>query len=365
MPTFERPATVYAGSAGANRTKYQDDSANVPKRAISSIKMDGDFNYILDALNTINGYNASGVYTDLPAAVAQIRQTQLDVAALVVSGFISPSGTNVAAFSVNGTAWTSGKLPSNVFRDSAGMSVVGRNVNSTGSVADIVAGGDGYVLFRSGTTLTFGALPATKVTYSNTTSGLTATTVQAAIDEMDAVLDLVDPIGTSKPFFGAVAPLGHIFVYGQAISRTTYPRLFAALGTVHGVGDGTTTFNLPDLRSRSLFGKDDMGGVAANRITAGVSAINGATLGAVGGNEAMQQHLHNNTLNDPTHFHTYNSTVVSGGLNGSGNAGNSTLGSQSTQAASTGVTITNVNAGTGNSQNMPPAIIVNWIMRAA
>lgn len=191
MPQFERPTGSYAGSAGANRSKYQDDSAAVPKRAISSSKVDGDLNYILDALNTIWGLNASGAYTDLQDSVAQIRQNQLDIASLVTTGFITPSGTNVVAYSANGTDWTSGKVTNALLRDSAGLSVIGRSANSSGAVADITAASDGDVLFRNGSTLTFGALPATRVTFNNGASGMAATTVQAAIDELDGRLDNV------------------------------------------------------------------------------------------------------------------------------------------------------------------------------
>ena len=81
------------------------------------------------------------------------------------------------------------------------------------------------------------------------------------------------------------------FPFGQALSRTTYAALhalFASAGYPYGSGDGSTTFNLPDLRGRGLFGKDDMGGSAANRITAGGSGITGTALGAAGGAETSR-----------------------------------------------------------------------------
>ena len=71
--------------------------------------------------------------------------------------------------------------------------------------------------------------------------------------------------------------------FGQAISRTTYVNLFNLIATTYGAGDGSTTFNLPDLRGYLLAGKDDMGGAAASRITAGASGIDGTVLGAAGG----------------------------------------------------------------------------------
>jgi len=89
------------------------------------------------------------------------------------------------------------------------------------------------------------------------------------------------PLGGGMVFIGTTAPnSSFVFPYGQAINRTTYATLFALTGTAFGVGDGSTTFNLPDLRGRVPAGKDDMGGSAANRITNAGSGIVGTTLGA-------------------------------------------------------------------------------------
>src|SRR4051812_25604199 len=66
------------------------------------------------------------------------------------------------------------------------------------------------------------------------------------------------PSGTIVMFAGLTEPTGWVFCYGQAVSRTTFSSLFAALSTTYGVGDGTTTFNLPDMRGRVGVGRDDM-----------------------------------------------------------------------------------------------------------
>lgn len=91
------------------------------------------------------------------------------------------------------------------------------------------------------------------------------------------------PVGAEIAFAGSVAPSGFLFAYGQAISRTTYARLFAVIGTTYGAGNGTTTFNVPDARGYVYAGKDNMGGSAANRLTTGGGGVDGGTLGAVGG----------------------------------------------------------------------------------
>lgn len=91
------------------------------------------------------------------------------------------------------------------------------------------------------------------------------------------------PVGTVFAFGGSAAPTGYLLLFGQTVSRTTYADLFAVFGTTYGVGDGVTTFGLPDLRGRVIAGVDNMGGVAANRLTATTMAPNGNTRGATGG----------------------------------------------------------------------------------
>lgn len=149
-------------------------------------------------------------------------------------------------------------------------------------------------------------------------------------------------LGTVKPFAGSTAPNGYLLCYGQAVSRTTYADLFALLSTTYGTGDGSTTFNVPDLRGRSAFGKDDMGGSAASRVTNGGSGITGTTLGASGGDELMQAHTH---------------TLPSAAIVAAGAAWQSAVSPNNATSSITGST------GGGASQNMPPAIILSYIIK--
>lgn len=67
--------------------------------------------------------------------------------------------------------------------------------------------------------------------------------------------------GTVAHFANSTAPAGWLKCNGAAVSRATYAALFAAIGTTYGVGDGATTFNLPELRGEFLRGLDDGRGV--------------------------------------------------------------------------------------------------------
>jgi microcystin-dependent protein len=118
-------------------------------------------------------------------------------------------------------------------------------------------------------------------------------------------------IGEVVDFCGAAAPALFLFAFGQAISRTTYSQLFSVIGTAFGAGDGLTTFNVPDYRGRTSFGKDDMGGSAANRITVAGGNFDGTVLGGIGGSQnkvLVQSNLPNISLtagSAGTHNHTW------------------------------------------------------------
>lgn len=189
------------------------------------------------------------------------------------------------------------------------------------------------------------------------------------------VLARITPVGIVAPWPGTTAPSGWLLAYGQAVSRTTYAELFAAYGTTYGSGDGSTTFNLPDYRGRTPFGRDDMGGSAASRVTTAGSTTDGATLGAVGGAQnvtlttaQIPSHNHTASVSDPGHVHAQTVTT-DGGLTGPSTGGGFTAyafdGAQNTSAATTGISVSIGNTGGGGAHsNMPPAIIQNWIILA-
>jgi microcystin-dependent protein len=107
--------------------------------------------------------------------------------------------------------------------------------------------------------------------------GATLTANQPALvvyDATDGVLVMMGgaggtPVGALMPYGGAAAPTGWLLCQGQAVSRTTYASLFSILGTAYGAGDGSITFNLPNLKQRFPLGKADSG--------------TGSTLGGSGG----------------------------------------------------------------------------------
>lgn len=179
--------------------------------------------------------------------------------------------------------------------------------------------------------------------------------------------------GTVKDFAGDTAPNGWLFSYGQAVSRSTYSVLFALLGTTYGIGDGSTTFNLPDLRGRVTAGKDNMGGSSANRLTDLTNGVNGDTLGDTGGLESatlLQANLPNVTLTTTiaagqgSHVHTIADPSQSAVFAGGGFGGwipNVQTTSAATLPAMTGTTPT---GGSGTAVNVvQPTIVLNKIIK--
>mgnify|MGYP001598636208 CR=1 FL=1 len=75
----------------------------------------------------------------------------------------------------------------------------------------------------------------------------------------------VSPSGAVMAFARSTAPAGWLNCDGAAISRTTFANLFSAIGVTYGAGDGSTTFNVPDLRGEFVRGWDDGRGVDADR----------------------------------------------------------------------------------------------------
>lgn len=155
--------------------------------------------------------------------------------------------------------------------------------------------------------------------------------------EIEQLLKLIIPTGLITPFGGASAPDGFLLCDGANVSRTTYADLFAVIGTNYGVGDGSSTFGLPNLKGRVPVGLDT-----------GQTEFN--TLGKSGGLKAVTLSI----AQMPAHTHS----VPIGGANtnfvpqvGAGIA--------TTQNS----TSTGSQGGGGAHENMPPFQVANYIVK--
>lgn len=84
------------------------------------------------------------------------------------------------------------------------------------------------------------------------------------------------PAGSVSAFAGASAPFGYVICDGSALSRAVYSDLFSAIGTTYGVGDGSSTFNIPDLRGEFIRGLDGGRGIDLNSVVKLASTTNGS-----------------------------------------------------------------------------------------
>jgi microcystin-dependent protein len=168
----------------------------------------------------------------------------------------------------------------------------------------------------------------------------------ASQQSIKAYVDTGSPAGMIAPYAGSSAPGGWLIANGATVSRTTYAALYAVTGDTYGNGDGSTTFELPDIEGRVIAGLE----ATATRLTTGGSATDGGTLGATGG---AQDH----TLVEaemPAHNHSYTlKNNIANRSNGAGNTASNTSTQPNTGSA----------GGDGAHFNVQPTIILNYIIK--
>ena len=170
---------------------------------------------------------------------------------------------------------------------------------------------------------------------------------------VDAQLGSAAPAGAIMAFGGAVAPTGWLLCNGAAVSRTTYATLFAVAGTTYGAGDGTTTFNVPNLQGRFPIGAGtgSQKNVASSGVITGGTALAGRTIGQFGGEEdhvLLVSEL-------AQHSHVYRWGTSAGG--GPGPDGEAPIGDNNQSAATD-------TAGTNVAHNTTPSfVVVSYIIK--
>jgi len=138
-----------------------------------------------------------------------------------------------------------------------------------------------------------------RLTNSPLGAGATITPLDiAGIDTyiISIIGEVAIPVGAIFPYSGTSAPSGWLLCDGSAVSRTTYSTLFSLLGITHGQGDGSTTFNVPDLEGRFLRGVDNGAGRdpdAASRTAMNTGGNTGDNVGSIQSDELGEhRHLH-------------------------------------------------------------------------
>jgi len=237
---------------------------------------------------------------------------------------------------------------------------------------------------------------------SNTIGAVVGGTEVGTIDSngFNSTLGVLVPIptGVMLPYLGTSAPTGWVRANGRTIgnasssateranadTETLFTFLWnnfadaqCAVSSGRGISAAADyaankTIALPSMRGRAPFGLDDMGNTAAGVL--GTVITNQTTNGATGGSETvtlteaqMPQHNHTATVNDPGHVHAQTVTTGSG-ITGPSTGGGFSLyafdGAENTQTATTGITVSIANKGSGAAHsNMPPAFLTTFIIK--
>ena len=162
------------------------------------------------------------------------------------------------------------------------------------------------------------------------------------------------PIGTILDFAAATAPTGYLVCDGSAVSRTTYAALFAVIGTTWGAGNGSTTFNVPDLRGRTAIG-------------AGTGTASDATAHALGSNGGTETHkLTSAQSGVPAHNHPLPNSAIVYNADGTQRLATSGSGTKSSVNTNVGLSTASNTAADASSAhpNMQPYAAVTKIIRA-
>ena len=160
------------------------------------------------------------------------------------------------------------------------------------------------------------------------------------------------PTGMVVPYAGAAAPDGWLLCQGQAVSRTTYAQLFSVIGTTYGSGDGSTTFNLPDMRGRVAVGSDTNLGAKAGAKT---HALTNAELPVLSG--AIVMHSSNVGTNIQTVNGVFKPAITNNGKYRGGGELVSDIGTSSVGHFS-------LNIGGGQAMSLiQPSLYLNYLIK--
>ena len=302
------------GSTSVNieaQTPTQLNHAWDPTVVLRSNKLNGVFNAVSDysndssneianAIQSITGAEPTGVNQSELASALQLMRQEIETKSLTFKGYVATSAPSSSTYALEiGNIWiNSATLPTSFPVAIAGVwnGTQWTSTTDTYSPSDFdffrnINDNEGYYWFGGQWTVMSTDLSTTYFTLNQGTGKWeikssvelpgtpTVETEPATSDSskkipstgwVNAAIAVAMPTGAIIPYGGSSAPAGWLLCNGQAVSRTTYAELFAIIGTAYGVGDGSTTFNLPDYSDRVPQGN------GRGYVSAGLPNITGA-----------------------------------------------------------------------------------------
>ena len=177
-------------------------------------------------------------------------------------------------------------------------------------------------------------------------------------------------VGAIKPWAKATAPVGYVLCDGTAISRTTYADLFAIISTTYGTGNGSTTFNVPDLQGKTPQGYDGntynlagTGGANTVTVTGSISNTSLTTAQLASHTHTYRRKGTASTLRDSTGpENAFGDAATGGAGSGTGHTHAHTLSGTLTGNITTTGSLTGAVTASGTNA-FSPYVVVNYIIK--
>ena len=300
-------------NTGARVDEFSTDTAlgtsitKVPVQNAVKTYVDGE----IDAILPITGANiASGAILTSHIADEQVTTAKLADNAVTTA--------KIATLAVGNSQIATGAVTADkIAANAVGSSEIADNAVG---LTEMAHGTDGNLITYSSS-----GAPA-YVTTGTANQVLTSNGAGAAPTFQTPASGFTMPAGTVQMYAGTGAmPSGWLLCDGTAVSRTTYADLFTAISTTYGVGDGSTTFNLPDMRGEFVRGADESRGIDSGR--------------AIGSWQDEDVEPHDHSIVDPGHAHSHSKDNDGGSATiHSGGAGIPS-GTLTTGSSTTGITV--------------------------
>lgn len=252
-----------AAADSATKAKASEDAAAVSKNAAASSASAAKTSETNAAASkTAAASSASAAKTSETNAAASASAAASSASAANTSETNAAASKTAAANSASAAKTSETNAASSKSAAASSASAAAQAKTAAEAAADRAEAAAGQIdmtnyLLKTGdgkdVTVTF--TPSSAAEFPAPTSGAKLSAIMVMLSKWrNYISRALTPTGAMLLYAGNTVPTGFLLCDGRAVSRTTYAALFAAIGTTHGSGDGSTTFNLPDMRGRTAVG---------------------------------------------------------------------------------------------------------------